>query len=202
MSKLITSSITLDELMEIAEQYEQEDNTEEIPKGAETHLAIYTTNLVADKVDAVAWFIEKEKNSIEADKQFITDLKVRVAKREKAWEKMKFFVANVLFKHGKDTNDRLNGNANALWYNNTIVVKDDPGTFNIIPDNFKKITLTIPYKVYREYGHIPVMGSTKIEIEKTALKAAIEEGLVKPEGIIEERHHLKIGKSNRKNREE
>jgi hypothetical protein len=142
----------------------------------------------AAKRDAVGQFIRHCETMAEASKSEETRLRERRKFYERAAEKMRSYVKNILETLGTDERGswrRLEGNTFSFFLrdNHPSVRIVDP---EAVPDRFKDITMTVPADVMHEVlsaispelrdRFVNSVKNTEIEIPKTPIKKAFESG--------------------------
>ncbi len=140
------------------------------------------------KRDAVGRFIRHCETMAEASKSEEVRLRERRKFYERAAEKMRGYVKNILEVLGPDERGgwrRLEGNTFTflLRDNNPSVRIVDP---EAVPDRFKDVTMTVPADIMNEVlcavpdglreRFVHAVKSTEIEIPKTPIKKAFEQG--------------------------
>jgi len=205
-TETLISQESLDELLNISEglydQIQDEEKDEDKVQSENTHLVLFAADLVPQKVDAVAWIIEEKANQIASMKEYLKAKKIEIERQEKAFERLKGFFAYVMKKHEYNTENRLQGKANALWYHTTHVVDDT--TLDDIPTEYKTAKVTLPLEEWeRVKGEVELVVTNKVEItvDKMAVKKAVEEGSL-PGKHVRDKWHLSVGKALSKKKDE
>ena len=140
------------------------------------------------KRDAVGQFIRHCETMAEASKSEETRLRERRKFYERAAEKMRGYVKNILEALGPDEKGswrRLEGNTFSFFlrdYHPSVRILDPEA----IPDRFKDITMTVPADVMHEVlsavppelrdRFVDSVKNTEVEIPKTPIKKAFESG--------------------------
>jgi hypothetical protein len=214
--KKLIQTVSLDELLTISELgYENENENKEKMESA---LQIYAKDLVPNKVDSIAYFIDQEGFAIKSEEQYIEDLKAKLKRRTNAFEKIKKYFGGVLFYHGYNTENRLNGNIAGIYSSYTYKQKDDLDRTSI-PEQFKvdvvdvRITAGIYKDLFENVENPPPV--LKMERDTLVDMKGLKESLIQQINGLEEGEreqneeyimgtyynkniHLKVGKSNKK----
>lgn len=151
------------------------------------------------KRDAVGQFIRHCETMAEASKSEEIRLRERRKFYERAAEKMRSYVKNILEALGTDERGgwrRLEGNTFSFFLrdnNPSVRIVDSEA----IPDRFKEITMTVPADVVHEVlsaispelreRFVSSVKNTEVEIPKTPIKKAFESGeLVEGADLVHE----------------
>lgn len=212
--KKLVQTVSLDELLTISELGYESENKDKM----ENALQVYAKDLVPSKVDSIACFIDKEGFAIKSEEQYIEDLKAKLKIRINAFEKMKKYFGGILYYHGYDTENRLNGNISGIYSSYTYKQKDDIDKTSI-PEQFKvdvvdvRITADIYKDLFENIENPPPI--LKMERDTLVDMKGLKESLIQQINGLEEGNkeqneeyimssyynkniHLRVGKSNKK----
>lgn len=190
-------------------------------------LEIFAKDLVPQKVDAIAYFVSKEDFALNADEQYIKDLKQVLDRRKLSFEKLKKYFASVLEANKHTSENRLNGIVNSIYCNYTFKQRPDVD-INEIPRKYKKnlVTITVEEDVFNSIINtetpppiIKMERQTVVNFEELkedlaeqyketimSLEPGQEDEYPLIEKAIYEKYynknlHLKVSKSNRKGKD-
>jgi hypothetical protein len=212
--KKLVQTVSLDELLTISELGYEGKNKEKM----ESALQVYAVDLVPNKVDSIACFIDKEEFAIKSEEQYIKDLEAKLKIRINAFEKIKKYFGGVLYYHGYDTENRLNGNISGIYSTYTYKQKDDLDRTSI-PEQFKVdvVDVRITADIYKDLFENTENPPPVLKMERDTLvdMKGLKENLIRQINGLEEGDkeqneeyimgayynkniHLRVGKSNKK----
>lgn len=139
--KSLATQKSLADLLSISfmENEENEDQNK-----VESALQVFAKDLVPNKVDAIAYFVDREDFAIKADEQYLKDLKKRTTRRKNAFEKVKKYFAKVLEANGFTGENRLNGITSSIYSSYAFEQKEDLSP-DVIPAPYKQEVVIVTF---------------------------------------------------------